>query len=269
MKPSGIITLTSDFGLSDAYVSMMKGVILTINPGVQLVDISHQIPHGAILWGAYLVRETSRYFPAGTIHVAVIDPGVGGSRRPIALEIGGQFFVGPDNGLFWPLIQDAAHARIVHLTETSYFLPRVTSTFHGRDIFAPVAAHISLGLDPEKLGPRIQDPVPLTLPRPQIHKDVLYGQITHVDHFGNLITNINREDLEGFLVSTQPVVEVGHLVIKTLCNAYADVEEGQPLALVNSNEWLEIAVNLGCASEYLGVPSGDIIGRIVKVHRSA
>jgi S-adenosylmethionine hydrolase len=268
VKPSGIITLTSDFGLSDSYVATMKGVILTINPNARLVDISHEIRHGSILQGARLIRETYPYFPEGTIHLAVIDPGVGGARRPIALQGEGHFFVGPDNGLFSPIIQDSPDAKGVHLIGITYFLPHVTATFHGRDIFAPVAAHLSLGVDLETMGPTIKDPLTLNLPVPHEQKGILYGQITHVDHFGNLITNIDRKGLEHFLESAQPAVEVGNLVLDRLCTAYQDVEEAEPLALVNSADWLEIAVNLGRASEYLGVDSAEVIGLVVKVGRS-
>ena len=142
MKAAGVVTLITDFGLSDPYVGIMKGVILTINPHASIVDISHQIKMGHITQAAYFLLESYRFFPKGTVHIAVVDPGVGGGRRPILLETQNHFFVGPDNGLFWPIITSHQQIKIIHLTERKYFLPDVSHTFHGRDVFAPVAAYL-------------------------------------------------------------------------------------------------------------------------------
>ena len=267
MKPSGIITLTSDFGLIDPYVAMMKGVILSIHPGAQIVDISHQIAAGSIFQAAILIREAVPFFPKGTIHLAVVDPGVGSDRRLVALEAEGHLFVGPDNGIFWPLIEDDQEPKVVQLTEEKFFLPHVSHTFHGREVFAPVAAHLSLGVGLERMGPAIKDPVRLDIPRVFKREEHLYGQITRVDNFGNLITNIHSKDLARFLQSAQPRIEVANLIIKKISRIYADAEEGKPLALLNSSNMLEIAVNTGRASEYIGVDSGEIIGTVVKVGR--
>ncbi len=152
MKPSGIITLTTDFGLTDPYVAMMKGVILSINPTAKIIDITHLIGAGSISQAAAVIQEIYPYFPQGTIHVAVVDPGVGTERRLLALEAKSHFFVGPDNGVFWPVLMNDQNSRLVHLTETKYFLPHVTKTFHGREIFAPVAAYLSLGIPLEGMG---------------------------------------------------------------------------------------------------------------------
>lgn len=267
MKASGIITLITDFGLSDAYVAMMKGVILSINPAAKLIDISHQISVGSILQGASIIRETFPFFPMGTVHIAVIDPSVGSHRRPIAIQSGGHFFLGPDNGLLWPVISGQKEAKVIHLIETRYFLKHITYTFHGREVFAPAAAYLSLGVDVEKMGPALNDPVQLHLPKPKKREGILYGQVIRTDNFGNLITNIHYEELQAFLKSCQPIIEVGKLVIKKISKIYSDASEGEPLALINSSQWLEIAVNLGRASEYLGMDSGDIIGAQVKVIR--
>lgn len=267
MSASRVITLTTDFGLGDPYVAMMKGVILSINPGVQVVDISHQIRAGSIIQAASLVYETFPFFPEGTVHVAVVDPGVGSERRLIGLEAGGHFFVGPDNGIFWPVIEDYEEITIIQLTEKAYFLPSISHTFHGREIFAPVAAHLSSGVDLGRMGSRVHDPVKLKVPKPRKEGEMLYGQITRVDNFGNLITNIHRTDLEAFVESGKPLIQVGDLTIKELSPIYADVEEGEALALINSSDWLEIAVNLGRASQYVGLPSEEIIGTEVKVSR--
>jgi S-adenosylmethionine hydrolase len=269
MKPSGIITLTTDFGLSDPYVAMMKGVILSINPSARLVDISHHMPAGSVLDTALLIREAFPFFPKGTVHVAVVDPGVGSDRRPIGIETESYTFVGPDNGVLWPVTQQEPKGKVVHLTEKAYFLRHLTRTFHGREIFAPVAAHLSLGIDLLKMGPLITNPVPLDVPEPFEKEDCLYGHIIRVDHFGNLITNIHAKALADFLKSAQPRIQVGDLTLERLTETYAHAQKGEPLALINSASLLEVAVNMGRASEALGVRVQDIIGMLVKVSRSS
>jgi S-adenosylmethionine hydrolase len=268
MKPSGIITLATDFGLTDPYVAMMKGVILSINPDVRLVDISHQIKAGSILQAAGIIRETFLYFPIGTIHVAVVDPGVGSTRRLMGLEAGDHLFVGPDNGIFWPLIRKFKKAKAIHLTESRYFLSKVRKTFHGREVFSPVAAHLSLGVALEEMGTPMADPIRLELPAPSEKGGILYGQIIRVDNFGNLITNISANTLDQFLKKAPLHIQVGNLAVKELSHVYSDAAEGEPLALINSSDWLEVAVNLGRASEYAGLDSGEAIGTPVKVSRS-
>ena len=268
MKPSGIITLTTDFGLSDPYVAMMKGVILSINPSARLVDVTHQLGTGSISQAALVIRETFPYFPQGTVHLAVVDPGVGSDRRLVALQAGAHFFVGPDNGLFWPVFRDFKGAAAVQLTQTRYFLPSVTHTFHGREIFAPVAAHLSLGLPLESLGPALRDLAKRTTPEPYVQGKVLCGQIIRVDNFGNLVTNISARELTAFLESAPPRIEAGKLVIRKLSRIYADCEEGEPLALINSSNLLEIAVNLGRASGYVGIRNGEVVGALVEVSKT-
>lgn len=265
MTPSRIITLTTDFGLSDAYVAMMKGVILSINPSARLVDVTHQVGTGSIFQAGLLIRETFPYFPEGTVHLAVVDPRVGSDRRLLALQAGAHFFVGPDNGLFWPVFRDFEGSKAVQLTQSRYFLPSIARTFHGREIFAPVAAHLSLGLSLESFGPAIEDLTKLTIPQPYIERAVLHGQIIRVDNFGNLVTNIPARELTDFLASCPPRIEAGKLVIRKLSNIYADCEEGEPLALINSSNLLELAVNLGRASEYIGLKNGEILGALVEV----
>jgi len=265
MKPSGILTLTTDFGLVDPYVAMMKGVILSINPNANLVDLSHLISAGAILQAASLIHESFLFFPPGSIHIGVVDPGVGSKRRLIALKAQEHFFVGPDNGLFWPVIRDSKNVKIVQLTERKYFLPRVSRTFHGREIFAPVVAHISKGVALESMGEDIDDPVPLEYPQPLLKDGFLYGRIMRVDNFGNLITNIHHRELERFVKSSQPLIEVGKLTIRGLSLIYSDADEGEPLAQINSSGHLEIAVNMGRASEYIGFDTGEILGAVVKI----
>jgi S-adenosylmethionine hydrolase len=267
MKRSGIVTLTTDFGVVDPYLAMMKGVILSINNSARIVDINHHIMAGSIIQAAGMIRETFPFFPEGTVHVAIVDPGVGSDRRLIVLEAGGHLFVGPDNGIFWPVMAEYKKIMIVHLTEKRYFLPRITPTFHGRDVFAPVAAHLSLGVDSAKMGPVIKDPVKLSSPRPHRIDDILYGQVMRVDNFGNLITNISNEDIDIFLKKSKPIIHIGNLEIKKLDNIYSDVDKGEPLALIDSSNLLEIAVNLGRAAEYIGKDPGEIVGSVVKVSR--
>jgi S-adenosyl-L-methionine hydrolase (adenosine-forming) len=269
MKPSGIITLSTDFGLSDPYVAMMKGVILSINPRAVLVDISHHIRAGSIPQAARLIHETFAYFPLGSVHLVVVDPGVGSSRRPCAVEANGHFFVGPDNGVFWPLLRDNPEAGMVHLKDSRFFLPALSQTFHGREVFAPVAAHLCSGIGLDRMGPLIQDPVPLPIAQPYEKDGALLGEIVRVDHFGNLVTNISSKELDCFLGPHRPRIEVGNLVISKLSRIYADEGERTPMALINSSDLLEIAVNLGRASEHMGLKDEEeIIGAAVKIIRA-
>lgn len=267
MKVSGIITLTTDFGLSDLYVGVMKGVILSVNPKAQIVDISHEIRMGSIVHAAGLIHDAYRFFPEGAVHVVVVDPGVGGQRRPIIVRTEHHLFVGPDNGLFSPVITSHPHAEAIHVTKSRYFLPEVSHTFHGRDIFAPVAAHLSLGVDPLEMGSLITDHALLSFPKTEQEGDLLLGQIVRVDHFGNLITNINRKEVKGFLGTHRPVVRVKGLVIEGVAKTYTDVSSGEALALIGSSECLEIAVNLGRACDRLGLDPGQCIGLEVELRR--
>jgi S-adenosylmethionine hydrolase len=252
LKPSGIITLTTDFGESDPYVAMMKGVILSINPDAKIIDISHQIPGGSIQEGGLIIKESYTYFPSGTVHVGVVDPGVGGKRRPIAVLIDNYFFVGPDNGLFSTIIETQAHRDVIHLNETKYWMHSISHTFHGRDIFAPVAAHLSLGVNLFRMGEKIDNPTLFAYPLPHKNNSDLVGEIIRVDHFGNLITNITREHLSPFLASKDLIIKVDRLTLKKISTTYNDVLEGQPLAIIGSSNVLEIAVNMGRAIDYLG-----------------
>jgi len=256
LKPSGIITLTTDFGESDPYVAMMKGVILSINPDAKIIDITHQIPAGSIQEGGLIIKESYKYFPSGTVHVGVVDPGVGGKRRPITVLEDNHFFVGPDNGLFSPIIETQVHTNSIHLKEKKYWMNKISSTFHGRDIFAPVAAHLSLGVNPFLMGEKIDNPTPLAYPLPRENNSDLVGEIIRVDHFGNLITNITREHLSPFLASKGLIIKIGSLILKKISTTYNDVPEGQPLALIGSSNLLEITVNMGKVTDCLGQDCG-------------
>ena len=263
MKTSGIITLTTDFGEIDPYVAMMKGVILSINPAARIIDITHQLPAGSIQEGGSIIKEAYKYFPAGTVHIGVIDPGVGGKRRSITVLAGNHFFVGPDNGLFSPIIETQRHADVIHLKEKRFWMNKISSTFHGRDIFAPVAAHLSLGVNPFLLGDKIDNPIILVSPLPRKKNSDLVGEVIRVDHFGNLVTNITREHLSPFFQSKGIIIKIGSLILKKISTTYIDVPEGQPLALIGSSNLLEIAINMGRASNYLD--RDKVIGTKVQV----
>ena len=254
-----LITMTTDFGLSDGYVGAMKGVILSIAPETTIVDITHDIQPHAIVQAAFVVAAVAPYFPSGTIHLVVVDPGVGSERRAIAVQTKKATFVAPDNGVLTfilrPLTEETGPpAKIIQLTRRKYWLSKVSSTFHGRDIFAPVAAHLAAGVSFSKLGKPIDDPVLLDLPQPrQISDGSLQGHVIYVDRFGNLVTDIPAAWLGG---SREWQVEVAGRTVRQLSPTYADVARGQLLALIGSAGLLELAVREGSAALMLGIGIG-------------
>jgi S-adenosylmethionine hydrolase len=269
LKPSGIITLLTDFGLSDPYVGIMKGVILSIHPEARLVDISHEIYPGAVRQAAILIEETYPFFPPGTIHLTVVDPGVGSTRRPIGLKARGQVFVGPDNGVFSALLSAPERGSVVHLTEEKFFLPALSHTFHGRDIFAPVAAHLARGVELLEMGSPVNNHVCLDLPAVMINEQCLRGEVTRVDRFGNIITNIPAHTFESWMGGNRVLVTVGRLSLESIGRTFSDVARGSAVALVGSSGHLEIAVNLGRASDRLGVSGDRVVGTEVEVRKMA
>jgi S-adenosyl-L-methionine hydrolase (adenosine-forming) len=258
-----IITLLTDFGLKDGYVGVMKGVIWSISPAAQIADLSHAISPQNVLQGALVLERTAGYFPAGTIHIAVVDPGVGTARRPIAVRLGEHTFVGPDNGLFSLVIAKAQAAHLpvsmVHLDRPEFWLAQVSRVFHGRDIFAPTGAHLANGVPLGSLGTPITDPVRLALPRPQPTADGWVGNVIDIDAFGNLQTNLLAEHLQGL---EQVTVQVNHAVIKGLSQTFGDRPAGELAALIDSSGYLSIAVVNGSAANDL--PAA--VGNTVKVH---
>lgn len=250
------ITLTTDFGASPG---VMKGVIWRIVPGVQIADLSHTIRPQDVRQAAFILDRQVYYFPDDTIHVAVVDPGVGTSRRPIAAQIGPQRFVGPDNGIFTPMFKRAEQLgwpiRVVHTHRTAYWLPDVSDIFHGRDVFAPVAAHWASGVPLEALGDVIDDPVHLRLPRPQPTAQGLSGEVTLMfHHFGNLITNIHRDDLRDW---SGVVIRLGGVEIDGVVRTFGDREPGTLIALFGSSGHLMIVVVNGRAIDRLPISIGD------------
>lgn len=252
-----IITLTTDFGLQDAYVGSMKGVILSIHPGVRLVDIAHQLPSHRILQAAYLLREACPRFPAGSIHVAVVDPGVGGTRRPVLLRIEDRFYVGPDNGIFGRLLEDLGLQGAWRLENRAYFLPSVSRTFHGRDVFAPVAAHLARGVPPEAFGAAVTDPSPLPFPPPRQEAAELKGQVAWVDRFGNCITNLTAEGVFAWAKGASFAVRAASKTFTDLSESYESIPRGEALVVFNSMGLLEIACNQARADQILGLTEGD------------
>jgi S-adenosylmethionine hydrolase len=251
MASRPLITLLTDFGLRDTYVAEMKGVILGINPGAVLVDLCHEVPPQDIVEGAWLLAQAAPAFPYGTIHLAVVDPGVGTGRRALAAAAGGQFWVGPDNGIFHLVFSRHPEARVVSLENPRFFREQISPTFHGRDIFAPVAAHLSRGTPLEGFGPPITDPVPLPLPEPRWEPHQVQGEIVRVDHFGNLVSNIPGDRLRAWLEGRTPRTAVGSLIITGLVETYGHLPPGEFAALVGSHGRLEIARVQGHAAHSL------------------
>ncbi len=260
-----IITLTTDFGLSDGFVGMMKGVILSINPDATIIDITHDIAPRNIEQGAFVFANADRYFPANSIHVVVIDPGVGSARRPIAAQVGETFFVAPDNGVLSLAISHRksqipnSKVRVIHLTQPDYWNFKVSNTFHGRDIFAPVAAHLSLGVPLESLGEPITDWVRLSQGVASWRADAeIVGRVMHVDRFGNIISNIGEEMLAGIDRARVVTAICGKSIIG-IQSTYATVAPGALLALISSSGHLEIAAREANAAQLLGARIGDEI----------
>ena len=268
-NPPRIITLTTDFGTSDAYVGVMKGVILGINPNVQVVDITHAVPPQDIHEAAFLIHSACHYFPKGTIHTIVVDPGVGSERRAMVCQTCRAFFVCPDNGILTYLLQEIENggeqpANVVAIQNPAYYLPEVSQTFHGRDIFAPVAAHLSLGVPLADIGPPVQNLIRLPVPTLEVSDDSLTGEIIKIDGFGNAITNISESALSHLeRVSTGETsiyeIRVGSVRLDRRNRAYAESEVGEPLAIIGSFGMLEIAVNGGSAEKDLGLKRGDTV----------
>lgn len=251
-----VITLLTDFGTQDAYVGSMKGVILGLNPEAVLVDLTHDLPPHDLVAGALVLAAAAPYFPAGAIHLAVVDPGVGSRRRALAAQCRGQFWVGPDNGLFHLVFKSRADLKIVSLENAAYFLPTVSATFQGRDLFAPVAAHLSLGVELSRFGPTVTAPVPLDIPEPAFSPQGVRGEIVYVDRFGNLVTNLAASDFATWLGGRKFRLRAGPLKLGGLARTYADAAPGEFLALQGSHGYLEIACALDHAARRLGAGVG-------------
>ncbi len=264
---SSVITLVTDFGTGDEYVGVMKGVILSVNPSAVIVDVCHAVDAQDIRQAAYMIPAYAPYFPNGTVHVIVVDPGVGSARRILAAEIDGRYLLAPDNGVLTAMTEDPTNVRIHSVENADYFLKPVSRTFHGRDIFAPVAARLSMGLRPADLGPEVRpdDMARLNLPKSGVsERGVLTGEIIGVDRFGNLTTNIRSRHLREFGpdAASGIAIRVGSETISGLCDSYAAVGPENLLAIVGSRGYLEIAVNKGNARKRLHAGPGDAVSVI-------
>ncbi len=245
------ITLLTDFGTADGYVGAMKGVMAAICPGAIIDDASHDVTPGDIEDGAWALSRYWREYPAGTVHVAVVDPGVGSARRALAARADGQYLVAPDNGLLTRVLASASRWEAVSILERRFMREPVSRTFHGRDIFAPAAAHLACGVPLAELGPVVSDPVRLQLPDFTIAPEAVRGAIVHVDRFGNLVTNIPESWIGGGTVTCR------ERSLGPVRRRYADVAPGEALALVGSAGTLEISVRDGSAARLLGAQRGD------------
>ncbi len=260
---SSLITLTTDFGSQDHYVGVLKAVILSIAPDSRLIDISHEIPPQDIMAGAWVVRNSAMLFPPDSVHLVVVDPGVGTQRKPIAMQIENQYFVGPDNGIF-SLIADQYEHRAVELTEPSFWRPNPSKTFHGRDIFAPVAAHLANGTELSKIGNPLESLETYRWAVPISDKDGIQGWIVHIDRYGNLITNIPEEMIAEAGERSKLKIYVGNTILNNLVDTFGEVPEGEPVAYIGSAGMLEVAINKGDAHEMLGVEKGAQISIVIQ-----
>ncbi len=261
MQASGVISLTTDFGLVDPYVGQMKGALLQRNPAAQLVDLSHAIPRQDIQGAALVLHSSYTFFPAGTVHLVVVDPGVGSQRRILVAEAEGHYFVAPDNGIFSLLLRDRLFKRIHLLEEKRFFAESVSSTFHGRDIMGPVAAALAGGEPLTAVGSEVLPAscVCLEVPAAQFAEQKIMGQVLQIDHFGNIRTAIRQSDLERFGDFQHCLVQMSGKLIQGIRKTYAEAGAGELLALIDSAGYLEIAVNMGNAAKVIQCRIGDAV----------
>jgi S-adenosylmethionine hydrolase len=241
----------------------MKGVILEKAPEARLVDISHEIPSQDIMAGSWVLKNSAMLFPSGTVHLVVIDPGVGTPRKPVALQVKDQFFVGPDNGIF-SLLTEEYDFKAVELTNSSFWRSNPSKTFHGRDIFAPVAAHLFKGVDLTELGTPLDDLETYRWAVPIADKDGIQGWIIHIDKFGNLVTNISDSLIDEVIKRKATKLYVGNTILDEITETFGSVPEGEPVAYIGSAGMLEIAINKGNAQEMLGVQKGAQISLVLQ-----
>ena len=258
MKASGIVTLLTDFGTRDPYVGVMKGVILGINPSLRIVDVTHEVPPQAVRAAAFLVASSFPFFPPGSVHVAVVDPGVGSDRKAIVLRAADHIFIAPDNGLLSEVIHADENWEAWEISDPALRLPVISSTFHGRDVFAPAAAHISGGFPLEQTGDSLRKPQILPLLAPERIRGALHGEVLWIDRFGNLITSVRERDLKDLVPGADwkaAAVMIGTACVRGISRTYRDA--GGLMALIGSTGRLEVSVSGGSADHELGVRLGD------------
>jgi S-adenosyl-L-methionine hydrolase (adenosine-forming) len=252
-----IITLTTDYGTGDHLVGAMKGVILSINPEVNIVDITHRVIAHDVLDGALTVGQFYNYFPPKTIHLAVVDPGVGTERRPILVAADQHYFVAPDNGVLSAVYDQSESLNVWHITSEHYFRQPVSNTFHGRDIFAPVAAWLSKNWQTASFGEAIENFVRFTIPKPKVNGNSIKAVVLRQDHFGNLITNLKGEEAPALVESGAKFkIRAGNAEITKLLPTFAAASAGEPFAIIGSGGYLELCVNKGNAARTLGIVRG-------------
>ena len=267
MPQNRVVTFTTDFGLSDPFVGIMHGVVLNIHLETTLVDISHAVASYDVLDGACTIAQAYRFFPSRTVHVVVVDPGVGGDRRPILVETDDYVFVAPDNGVLSLVESREPKFSVRHITAERYFLQPVSQTFHGRDVFAPVAGWLSKGVAPAEFGPEISDYVRLSLPvAERVSDNSLRGAVLKVDKFGNLITNIGEQDAPALFAAAPPPFRLLLLgqTITRMCGSYAEGGEGELFAIVGSSGYLEVAARQASAAEKVGASVGTPVGLVIQ-----
>jgi len=254
------VTLTTDFGLKDPYVAEMKAAILGICPKAVIVDVTHEIAKFNIRMGAYMLASAAPHFPYGSVHVAVIDPGVGTRRRSIVIQTKQSFFVGPDNGILVLAAEKQGIENIHELTNPRFMLPKVSSTFHGRDIFAPAAAHLLNGVKPAEFGLEIREAAEAEFAKVTRKNGALIGEVLHVDGFGNIITNITEKEVaQNSAKGEVNVALAGNKLKLKFCKAYGETKPQEPLTLIGSHGFLEISVHQGNAAEKFKIKAGDTV----------
>ncbi|RLA92656.1 MAG: hypothetical protein DRG69_08490 [Deltaproteobacteria bacterium] len=251
------VAILTDFGTRDNYVGLIKGVILSITKNVNIVDITHEVSPASIEEGAFLLWKSYRYFPEGTVFLVVVDPGVGSKRRGICIKTKRYFFVGPDNGVLSIAAGEDGIRGIYSLEERRFFLKNISSTFHGRDIFAPVAAHISSGVEVYYLGPKITHLKKISLPSPSIRGNTLEGEVIYIDRFGNLVTNISPSLFESFLEGRKFQARIGKRTFVTLCRYYEQGGKTRPFFITGSFSFMEVSLRQGSASRYFKARRGS------------
>ena len=268
MARTAIITLTTDFGLNDHFVGAMKGVILEIAPEAQIIDISHAVQPFDILDGALTISQAYSYFPSGTVHMVIVDPGVGTARRPVIITGDRHLFVAPDNGVLSLIYAREERISVRHVTAEHYFLQPRSNTFHARDIFSPVAAYLAKGIEPDRFGEEIADYVRFTAPRPKpVDERTLRGVVLKVDRFGNLITNITSQDAPQLFGATPPAfkIAIGNKVQATrICATYAEGAPGEVFGILGSMGFLEVAANRGSAFQLMGAGKGSEVNVVME-----
>ena len=266
MARKPIITLTTDFGLNDHFVGTTKGVILGIEPEAEIVDICHSVQAFDVLDGALTISQAYSYFPSGTVHMVIVDPGVGTTRRPLLVTSERYHFVAPDNGVLSLIYQREQRLSARHVTAEHYFLQPVSNTFHARDVFSPVAAYLAKGVDPAKFGEEVSDFVRFSAPKPKpVSENTLRGVVLKVDRFGNLITNITPQDAPMLFAQEAPAfkIVVGKREIAEIKDAYAGGAPGEVFGILGSMGYLEIAANRGAAAQILGVGKGSDVSIVL------